>query len=141
MLLVRSKDRDMGSLKLCESESKSDIASRWVHRKSNFCSHSAVTKIKETRMYSSRMRTVRSSSRLLGRGGGCLPQCMLGYTPLLGLGLKTPPGYGPRHPPGPGPGPPRHGPGHPPGQTPNLPPGPGPRQPPPPVDRQTRVKT
>ena len=32
----------------------------------------------ETRMHSSRMRTVRSSSRL---SGGGLPQCMLGYQP------------------------------------------------------------
>ena len=36
------------------------------------------------RMHSSRMRTARSSSRLLG--GGCLPQCMMGYPP----GLDTP---------------------------------------------------
>ena len=43
------------------------------------------------------MRTVRSSSRLLGWGGVCLPQCMLGYTHPgpwtghpLGLGLDTP---------------------------------------------------
>ena len=40
-----------------------------------------------TRMHSSSMRTASSSSRLLGV---CLPQCMLGYTPL-GLGLNTPP--------------------------------------------------
>ena len=34
------------------------------------------------------MRTARSSSRLLGVGGGwgCLPQCMLGYTPQPGPG-------------------------------------------------------
>ena len=38
-------------------------------------------------MHSSRMRTARSSSRLLGDR---LPQCMLGYTPQ-GLGLDTPP--------------------------------------------------
>ena len=35
-------------------------------------------------MHSSRMRTVRSSSRLRG-GGAVLPQCMLGYTPPLDL--------------------------------------------------------
>ena len=42
----------------------------------------------KTRMHSSRMRTVRCSSRLLGgvcpgglsAQGGCLPQCMLGHT-------------------------------------------------------------
>ena len=42
-----------------------------------------------TRIHSSRMRTARSSSCLWG-GGGCLPQCMLEYTPL-GLGLDTHP--------------------------------------------------
>ena len=40
-----------------------------------------------TRMHSSRMRTARSSSRWMG---GCLPQCMLGYTTPLGVGLETP---------------------------------------------------
>ena len=50
-----------------------------------------------------------------GRGRGCLPQCMLGYTPL-GMGLKTPPWCGP---------------GDPPSQTLNLPPGCGPGDPPP----------
>ena len=54
-------------------------------------------------MHSSRMRTACSSSRLLG-GGGCLLQCMLGYT------------Y--PHPPGPGHPSPQYGPGH-------LPPGVG----------------
>ena len=40
------------------------------------------------------MRTARSSNLLLV-GGGCLPQCMLGYTPSpLGLGLDTPMGVG-----------------------------------------------
>ena len=57
----------------------------------------------KTRMHSSRMRTARSRSRLLG-GGGVLPQCMLGYTPWVwawrppwvwawrspGVGLETP---------------------------------------------------
>ena len=38
-------------------------------------------------MHSSRMHTTRSSSRP-GRG---LPQCMLGYTTPLGVGLETPP--------------------------------------------------
>ena len=71
-------------------------------------------------MHYSRMHTTRSPSRLLG---GCLSQCMLGYTPWAwtpptrvwawktplpsGLGLDTPPakplnltpGPGPRHPP------------------------------------------
>ena len=52
-----------------------------------------------TRIHSSRMRTVRSSSRLLGG----LPQCMLGYTPHLslnpqGLGLQTPPARPPSSP-------------------------------------------
>ena len=67
-------------------------------------------------MHSSRMRTARSGSHLLG---GCLPQCMLGYTPRAwdpqvltwtppsGIGLDTPLGLGL----------------HPPSQTPNLPPG------------------
>ena len=49
--------------------------------------------LKWTRMHSSRMRTARSSSRLLW---GCLPQCMLGYPPEcgpgdpLGVGLRPP---------------------------------------------------
>ena len=44
------------------------------------------------------MRTAHSNSRLLW---GCLPQCMLGYTPLgLGLGLGLDPsGCGPGDPP------------------------------------------
>ena len=46
-----------------------------------------------TRMHSSRMRTARSSSRLLGEG--CLPHCMLGYTHPPGVGLETPPWCGP----------------------------------------------
>ena len=89
-----------------------------------------------TRMHSSRMCTVRSSSRLLGE---CLPQCMLGYTPPLGLGLDTPsPGLGldiplGRHTPRPGPGhPPGSGPGHPPGLGLDIPPW---------TELQTRVKT
>ena len=56
-----------------------------------------------TRMHSSRVRTVRSSSCLLV--GRCLPQCMLRYTPSprsgpgppLGLDLGTLPRPGPRH--------------------------------------------
>ena len=59
------------------------------------------------------MRTARSSSRLMG-GGGCLPQCMLGYphvgletyppgvgleTPLQARPLNFPPGCGPGDPP------------------------------------------
>ena len=47
---------------------------------------------KQTRMHSSRMRTVRSSSRL--SWGGCLPQCMLGYQPTpqqTPLGADPPP--------------------------------------------------
>ena len=39
-------------------------------------------------MHSSRMRTARGSSH--PRGGGCLPQCILGYTHPLGVGLETP---------------------------------------------------
>ena len=34
----------------------------------------------QTRMHSSRMRTARTSNRV--GGGGCLPQCMLGYPPV-----------------------------------------------------------
>ena len=49
-----------------------------------------------TRMHSSRMHTARSSSRLLG---GCLPQCMLGYTPPTQALVWRPPGCGPGHPP------------------------------------------
>ena len=45
-------------------------------------------------MHSSRMRTARSSSHLLG---GCLPQCMLGYP--LGVGLETHPCVGLETPP------------------------------------------
>ena len=60
-----------------------------------------------TRMHSIRIRTASSSSRLLG--GGCLPQCMLGYP--LGVGLEIPqarplnfpPGCGPGDPPVPSP--------------------------------------
>ena len=72
-----------------------------------------------TRMHSSRMSTARSSSPLLQ--GGCLPQCMLGYSPCCGpgdppvVGLRSP-GCGPGAPPGYGPGDPA------PGQTPQLPP-------------------
>ena len=73
---------------------------------------------KETRMHSSRMRTGRSSSHLLGVGG--LPQWMLKYplpqvlawrppksdpsTSPLGVGLETPPGQTPQLPPRCGPG-------------------------------------
>ena len=73
---------------------------------------------KKTRMHSSRMLTVCSSSCVLG--GGHLPQCMLGYTP------PTRPG-----PPAPGPGDTLarplnlssgYGPGETPGQTPQHPP-------------------
>ena len=46
--------------------------------------------LNETRMHSSGMHIACSSSHL---GGGCLPQCMLGYTPLV-VGLETPPGVG-----------------------------------------------
>ena len=90
-----------------------------------------------TRMHSSRMRTARSSSRLLGG----LPQCILGYSPS-GLGLETPLGVGLEtpwlwdwtplgvdlDPPGCGPGEPLGcGPGDPPARPLNLPPrcGPG----------------
>ena len=79
-----------------------------------FCNEVAKSKIiSVTKMHASRMRTARSSSRLLGG----LPQCMLGYTPS-----------------GPGPGPPSPGVGlHTPPQArpPQPPPGCGPRQPPP----------
>ena len=105
-------------------------------------------------MHSSRMRTARSSSRLLG-GGACLPQCMLGYTPtrcgpgdIPQLWAWRPPGCGPGDPlPGQIPStspmgvgletpqarplnfPPGCGPGDPLGQTPQLPPGCGPGDP------------
>ena len=62
-----------------------------------------------TRMHSSRINTACSSSH----GGGGLPQCMLGYTPL-GVGLETAPVWAWR--------PPGCGSGKPPGQTPQLPP-------------------
>ena len=65
-----------------------------------------------TRMHSSRMSTAPSSSRLLR--GGCLPQCMLGYPP--GVGLEIPLGVDLETPPGCGPGVPTQG------QTPQLPP-------------------
>ena len=61
-------------------------------------------------MHSSRMRTVRSSGRLLEGG---LPQCMLAYTPL-GMGLDIPQPWAWTPLPGPGPGHPLPGPGHPP---------------------------
>ena len=87
-------------------------------------------------MHSSRMRTVRSSNRLLW---GCLSRCMLGYTPLgsgpgapLGVGLETflarplnlpPPGVGLETPPSARPLNLHPGcePGDPPGQTPQPP--------------------
>ena len=77
-------------------------------------------------MHSSRMRTARSSSHLLGAGGVCLSACW--HTPgpgpihpplPLGVGLETPPGQTP-HPPWAWAFRPL------PGQTPNLPPGCGP---------------
>ena len=83
-----------------------------------------------TRMHSSRMRSARSSSRLLG-GGACLPQCMLGYTPhrcgpgdIPQVWAWRPPGCGPGDPPMPNPlnFPYGCGPGDHPGQTPQLPP-------------------
>ena len=54
-------------------------------------------------MHSSRMRTVRSSSRLLGGGGvgpplGRHPPGLRLDTPPPGLGLDNPPGLGPGHP-------------------------------------------
>ena len=58
-------------------------------------------------MHSSRMRTVRSSSYLLG-GRGCLPECILGYTPWAWAWTWTPPE--PRPGPGHPPAPPRSGP-------------------------------
>ena len=70
-------------------------------------------------MHSSRMRTARGSSRLLG-GGGCLPQCMLGYPWVWAW---RPPGCGPADPPGVGLKTPRCGPGDPPGCGPGDPPG------------------
>ena len=53
-------------------------------------------------MHSSRMRTVRSSRRLLE--GGCLPQCILGYTPPWVWTWTPPPPVLGLDPPGPGPG-------------------------------------
>ena len=70
-------------------------------------------------MHSNRMRTARSSSRLLG--GVYLSAC---WDTPVGLGLDTPRGVGLETPPS---------------QTPQPPPGCGPGDPP--VDRQTRVKT
>ena len=53
---------------------------------------SLITKLNrlQTRMYSSRMHTAHSISY---RGGGGLPQCMLGYTPWV-WAWRTPPGVG-----------------------------------------------
>ena len=51
--------------------------------------YQAYANFSETRMHSSRMRTARSSSRLLG--GGCLPQCMLGYPWVWTWRLETAP--------------------------------------------------
>ena len=57
-------------------------------------------KTRRTRMHSSRMRTARSSSRLLCVCGEVfLLQCMLGYTPPR-CGPGDPPGCGPEDPPG-----------------------------------------
>ena len=62
------------------------------------------TDARETRMHSSRMRTTCSSSHLLR---GCLPQCMLEYTPQV-WAWKPPWVWVWRHPPRCGPGdPPR----------------------------------
>ena len=81
-----------------------------------------------TRMRSSRMRTARSSSRLLG--GVCLSACWDTPSPL-GVGLETPPTRSLNLPLGCGPGalpgqtpqpPPGCGPGDPPNQTPQPPP-------------------
>ena len=100
-----------------------------------------------TRMHLSMMRTARSSSRLLG---GCLPQCMLGYTHPLAVGLETHPQVWAWRPPRPDPStfplgvgqetppqarpfnfPPGCGPGDPPQARPlNFPPGCGPGDPP-----------
>ena len=104
-------------------------------------------KLARTRMHSSRMRTVRSSSRL---SGGGLPQCMLGYQPPNTRHPHSPRPGTPTHPPldqaPPGADPPR--PGTPPGagttQDQNPPPNtrsPRDQPPPPPVDRHTPVKT
>ena len=76
--------------------------------------HNSFKSIKNTRMHSSRMRTARSSGRLLWGGGG-LPQCMLGYPPGCGPGDTPPPVWAWRHPLG-------MGLETPPGQTPQLPP-------------------
>ena len=87
-------------------------------------------------MHSSRMRTARSSSRLLG-GRVCLSACWDTHRP--GVGLETSPSCGPGDPLGVGlETPPRPdplnfpygcGPEDPPGQTPQLPPGCGPGDP------------
>ena len=50
-------------------------------------------------MHSSGTRPVRSSSRLLG---GCLPQCILGYTPWAWAWAWTPPSLAWATPPRPG---------------------------------------
>ena len=113
-----------------------------------------------TRLHSSRMRTVRSSSRLLGGGvsisvhAGIPPQAWA-WRPPSGQTPQPPPGYGPGdtsqpdppQPPGYGPRDPLDPPTSPlawawippPGQTPQPPLGYRPGDPP--VDRQTRVKT
>ena len=99
---------------MCASASKFKIVLEWVTIDTmlNFDPCNGVD-INSTRMHSSRMRTTRSSSRLLGKGegaGGCLPQCMLenplgvGLDPPLGVGLETPPGQTHKLPPGCGPG-------------------------------------
>ena len=86
-----------------------------------------------TRTHSSRMRSARSSSHLLG--GACLPQCMLGYTPhRCGPGdipqVETPRVWTWRPPmPNPLNFPYGCGPGDSPGQTPQLPLGCGPGDP------------
>ena len=68
---------------MTQSMSASFYRYRLVHIMHKICTFSLTT-----RMHSSRMRTAHSSSH----PGGCLPQCMLGYPPSVGL--ETPTGVG-----------------------------------------------
>ena len=96
-------------------------------------------KLHKQGMHSSRMHTAHSSSHLLE---GCLPQCMLGYTPWPGASqawgwTQPPPHVWAWTPSWPDPQTSPLGLGlDPPDQTPQPPPGPGPRHPHPWTDRQ-----
>ena len=69
-----------------QSQIVKDISRASAHYSENVTSTSADHHefTSQTRMHSSRMRTVRSSGRRgvgVSARGECLPQCMLGYTP------------------------------------------------------------